>query len=185
MGDRGNLRRRAPLGIELSSPTRQRVQQRATALVAGAIALLVAIACTPGSTSPRLSPSAAGSPGASSFASPTMSSNLPAASGPVEAVSLGDAVELAVGDRASITDTNVTFALLAATGPGAGCNDCPNQVRLAVGCPPDSEVLDFAFSGGMEESALERARQADACDVTFYVAEVHDGSATVQVDRPS
>ena len=153
--------------------------------VALAVAASAAIsACGPATGSSSLPPRspAAATPNASPPSETGRPSNRP---GDDVAVALGDQVDLEVGDRASIDATEVTFELLAASGPGAGCNDCPNQVLLGVDCPPRHEELDIAFSGGMDEAALERARQGESCDVTFYVVEVHDGRATVRVDRPA
>jgi hypothetical protein len=95
----------------------------------------------------------------------------------------GGQVELSVGASAVVEGTNVTFGLLEASGPEAGCNDCPNHVRLQVSCPPDHEELAFAFSGGMEQAALDRARRKSACGMEFYVVEVQEGSAVIRVDR--
>jgi len=100
-------------------------------------------------------------------------------------VSLGEDVELAVGDAASVRDTSVTLTLLAASGPAPDCNDCPNHVDLEVVCPPTRDGLQFAFSGGMSEEALDRARRGVACELEFYIVEVHDGRATVHVSEPT
>ena len=154
----------------------------------GAVALAIAAsagisACGPTTGSASLP---AGSLPAAATATPPPETGAPTGQpGDDVVVTLGEQVDLEVGDRASIDATEVTFELLAASGPGEGCNDCPNQVLLGVDCPPQHEELDIAFSGGMEEAALERARQGESCDVTFYVVEVHDGRASVRVDRPA
>jgi hypothetical protein len=91
----------------------------------GALALvgIAAVACaTPGSpaSNPEATPA---SPGASDTAPPPEGS---ATGGSAGEVSFGEDIELAVGASASITETAVTFTLAAASGPAAGCNDCPN-----------------------------------------------------------
>ena len=113
---------------------------------------------TAASATPSGSALASVTPGASDAASP-----IP--------VAPGEEVELAVGDSAIVDGTDVTFTLLEATGPAAGCNDCPNHVRLRVVCPAGPEDLEFAFSGGMDPAAMERARQKSACGVDFYIVE--------------
>lgn len=186
MGVRGNRWRTSPTRMGWAPSTRDKRPAGIAALVCAVSAVLIATACvSSGAATPTLSarPAASSSP-VTSIALPSAVSPPPDGSD-LLVVPLGTDVDLDVGQWAAISGSPVTFGLLASSGPDAGCNDCPNQVRLQASCPPDSEVLDFAFSGGMEESALERARQKDACGVTFYVVEVHDGLATVRVDRPS
>ena len=127
---------------------------------------------TAASATPIGSALASVTPGASAAASP-----IP--------VAPGEEVELADGGSATVEGSDTTFTLLEATGPAAGCSDCPNHVRLRVACPAGPEELEFAFSGGMDPAAMERARQKSACGVDFYIAKVIEGSATVRVLAPA
>ena len=159
-------------------------------LIPGSLVLLLGttLACTPRASDDgtNLPPAASPTVRGSGSVEPTIAAT-PDASGPAlpVAVAPGDEVALLVGGSATVEGTEVTFTLLDARGPEAGCNDCPNHVRLRVACPAGPEELEFAFSGGMDPAALERARQQVSCGWTFYIVKVNEGSATVRVLSPA
>jgi hypothetical protein len=138
---------------------------------------IVAIGCSATGSSSSSSPQATAAARSSAPAMGSPSDSHPSA----VLVSVGEQVDLVVGGSGSVDGRDVTFSLLTAAGPQAGCSDCPNQVQLLVACPSDRQELEYAFSGGMEEGALDRARRHTACGLEFYLVEVHDGRATVRV----
>jgi len=146
-----------------------------------AVAGLIVGACASTGSSASSVPSVPATPiaGASTTATATAT---PAGSGSPVTVASGESIELSVGGSATVDGTGVTFEVIQASGPAAGCNDCPNLVRLQVTCPPDNATLDYAFSGGMSEAALESARKKSACGLQFYVVQVQEDSATIRVD---
>ena len=138
-------------------------------------------ACASAASSASSVPSVPATAIAAASTNATATATPPGSGSPVN-VSSGKSIELSVGGSATVDGTGVAFEVIRASGPAAGCNDCPNLVRLQVACPPDSATLDYAFSGGMSEAALGSARKKSACGLQFYVVQVQEGNATNRVD---
>jgi hypothetical protein len=148
------------------------------------LAVTLAVLCL--ATSACVGAASGSPPGSRATPRLTASPALPQLASPSEwratLVAVGEQAELQVGASASIEGRETTVDVLVAMGPPVGCQDCPNEVRLLVSCPSERVELTYAFSGGMDEAALDHARRRAACALEFYLVEVHDGRATVRVD---